>query len=127
MKRFILGFAALALLLVATETANAQSWRVGGWYGGGYPVYSATYGTRVGDSGFLTASYSSGYPVYSYPAYSYGYPTYGYSYGYPRYAYTYSTPYYSTPMYYSTPYYYSGPSIGYSYYGGGRGWRGWRW
>jgi hypothetical protein len=119
MKRLILGIAALALLLVTTETANAQSWRVSGWYGGGYPGISAAYGTRVGDSGFLTVGYSTGYPAYSY---GYAYPSYGYSYP----VYGYRPYYYASPVYYSSPYYYSGPTFGASYYGGGGRW-GWRW
>src|SRR5262245_15706284 len=112
MKRFILGFAALALLLVATESANAQSWRVGRWSSGSFPAYySPSYSTiRFGDVGSVTVP--SGYSVSSYPAYTYSYPSYGYSYAYPSYGYTYSTPvYYSSPMYYSTPYYY-GPTYG---------------
>jgi len=110
MKRVMLGIAAIALLLVTTETANAQSWRVGGWYGG-YPVVSGSYGT---------VSFSTGYPAYSY---GYAYPSYGYA--YPAYGYRsyYASPvYYSTPMYYSSPYYYS-PGYGVSYYRGGWGWR----
>jgi len=120
MKRVFLGMAALALLLVTTETANAQYWRVGGGYGYGGPYYGASYGTRVGNRGFLSVGYAGG--GYAYPSYGYVAPAY------------YATPVYAAPVYYSTPYYYSrpyyggyygGPTIGFSYASGGR--RGWRW
>lgn len=51
-KRFVLGMAALTLLLVTTETANAQSWTVGSGWGG--PVVGASWGTRVGNRGFVS-------------------------------------------------------------------------
>jgi hypothetical protein len=125
MKRLFLGIAALTLLLATTETASAQ-W---GYGGSGFGV---SYGTRVGNRGFLSVGYGTGY---SYPAYGYSYaaPVYGYSYAAPVYDYSYA-PVYSTPVYgYSyAPVYYSSPSIGVSYYRGGwgRGWGvgyGWGW
>jgi hypothetical protein len=127
MKRIFLGLAALALLLVATESASARPWYgVSGGYGWGGPYYGASYGTRVGNSGFLSVGYSSGY----YPTYGYVAPAY---YTTPVYADpVYATPVYTAPAYYSTPYYsapgyYSSPSIGFSYYSGPRGRRGWGW
>jgi len=139
MKRLFLGIAALALLLVTTETASARPWYgVSAGYGWGGPYVGASYGTRVGNNGFLSVGVSAplgGYGGYgySYPSYGYSYPSYGYSYAptyysTPVYDYSYSTPvYYSTPTYYSSPAYYSSPSIGFSYYRGGWGRRGWGW
>jgi hypothetical protein len=114
MKRVFLGMAALALLLVTTETANAQYWRVGGGYGYGGPSLGVSYGTRIGDSGFLRVGYFSG--GYGYPGYGYAYPAYGYA------APVYAAPVYYARPYYSSPYYYSRP-----YYGGYYGRRGWGW
>lgn len=138
MKRLFLGIAALALLMVTTETASARPWwGVNAGYGWGGPYYGVSYGTRVGNNGFLSVGVGSGYGGYGgygyYPAYGYSYaptyystPVYDYSYSTPTYGYSYSSPvYYSTPTYYSTPVYYSSPSIGISYYRGGR-W-GWGW
>src|SRR5687767_6434428 len=109
MKRLFLGIAALALLLVTTESASAQG-------------FGVSYGTRVGNSGFLSVGYGTGWGGwggYGYPAYGYGYaaPVYGYSYAAPAYGYSYA-PVYSAPVYYSSP------SYGVSYYRGGWG-RGW--
>jgi heterogeneous nuclear ribonucleoprotein A1/A3 len=130
MKRFFLGIAAVALLLVATETASARPWYgVNAGYGYGGPYYGVSYGTRVGNNGVVSVGYSSGYS-----GYGYGYPAYGYTYAAPAY---YSTPvyadatyaapaYYSTPVYYTAPAYYSGPSFGVSYYSGGGWGRRWR-
>jgi len=127
MKRLFLGIAALTLLLVTTESAQARPWYgVSAGYGWGGPYYGASYGTRVGNNGFLSVGYSSGYGGYgySYPAYGYGYAAPAY-YSTPAYGYSYAAPVYVAPTYYSTPYYYSSPSIGFSYYRGGR-W-GWGW
>ena len=93
MKRLFLGIFALALLLVTTETAKAQG-------------FGISYGTRVGNSGFLSVGYGSGWGGYGY---GYGYPAYGYSYAAPVYGYSYA-PVYSTPVYgysYAAPVYYS--------------------
>src|SRR4051812_3757063 len=55
MKRLFLGIAALALLLVATESASARPWYgVSAGYGWGGPYVGASYGTRVGNNGFLS-------------------------------------------------------------------------
>jgi hypothetical protein len=134
MKRLFVAFAALAMLFVVTETASARPWYgVTAGYGWGGPYVGASYGTRVGNNGFLSVGVSA--PLGGY-GYGYGYPAYGYSYAAPVYYSTpvyaapayYSTPvYYSTPAYYSTPYYYGGPSFGVSYYSGGWGRRGWGW
>jgi hypothetical protein len=138
MKRLFLGIAALALLLVATESASARPWYgVSAGYGYGGPYVGASYGTRVGNNGFLSVGVSAplggyggyGYGGYAYPAYGYSYaPTY---YSTPVYDYSYATPVYAAPVYYSAPAYYSSPSIGFSYYrggwGGGWGRRGWGW
>jgi hypothetical protein len=134
MKRLFLGIAALGLLLVATETASARPWwGVSAGYGWGGPYVGASYGTRVGNNGFVSVGVSAplgGYG-YSYPAYGYGYPSYGYSYAptyysTPVYDYSYSTPVYSdttytTPTYdssYTTPVYsntsYTTPTYYYS-------------
>jgi len=134
MKRLFLGIAALALLLVTTETASARPWYgVSAGYGWGGPYVGASYGTRVGNNGFLSVGVSA--PLGGYGGYGYSYPTYGYgyapTYSTPVYDYSYATPVYSAPVYYSTPAYYSSPSIGFSYYrggwGGGWGRRGWGW
>jgi hypothetical protein len=131
MKRMFLGLAALALLLITTETASARPWYgVSGGWGYGGPYVGASYASRVGNNGFISVGVSA--PLGGY-GYDYGYPSYGYV--APAY---YSTPvyaapvYYSTPAYYTTPYYYApayyaSPSIGFSYYSGpryryGRGW-----
>jgi len=134
MKRLFVAFAAMAMLLVVTEAASARPWYgVSAGWGYGGPYVGASYGTRVGNNGFLSVGVSA--PLGGYGGYGYSYPAYGYGYAAPAY---YSTPvyaapvyaapvYYSTPAYYSTPYYYGGPSIGFSYYsGGGRYYRGWR-
>lgn len=158
MRRLFLGIAALAMLLVTTETASARPWYgVSAGYGWGGPYVGASYGTRIGNNGFLSVGYSTGFGGYSYPAYGYSYPAYGYSYAAPVYYSTpvydttYTTPvydstyvapasydssyvtpsYYVAPTYYATPAYYGGyyggPSINFSYYRGGWG-RGWgRW
>jgi hypothetical protein len=129
MKRMFLGLAALALLLITTETASARPWwGVSGGWGYGGPYVGVNYASRVGNNGFV--SIGTTVPLGGY-GYGYGYPSYGYV--APAY---YSTPvyaapvYYSTPAYYSTPYYYApayygGPSIGFSYYSG-PGYRYWR-
>jgi hypothetical protein len=152
MKRLFLGIAAVALLLVTTETASARPWYggVSAGYGWGGPYVGASYGTRVGNNGFVSVGYSTGFGGYSYPAYGgYSYPAYGYSYAAPAYYTTpvydttYTTPVYAStyvaPSYYAAPAYggyyggyYGGPSIGVSYYRGGGGWgrgwgRGWGW
>jgi len=130
MKRTFLGLAALALLLVTTETASARSWwGVSGGWGWGGPYVGASYGTRVGNNGFVSIGASvplGGYGYgYSYPSYGYVAPAY---YSTPVYD---STPYYySTPTYYTTPYYYApsyyvSPNVGFTYYGGS-GYRYWR-
>jgi hypothetical protein len=137
MRRLFLGIAALALLLVTTETASARPWYgVSAGYGWGGPYVGASVGTRVGNNGFVSLGYSTRFGGYSYPAYGYSYPAYGYS--YPTYDSSYSTPVYDStyvapaygysyaPTYYSAPAYYGGPSIGVSYYSGGWG-RGWGW
>ncbi|MBO0697430.1 MAG: hypothetical protein J2P46_03485 [Zavarzinella sp.] len=146
MKRFFIAFAALAMLLVVTESASARSWwGVSGGWGWGGPYVGASYGTRVGNSGFV--SVGAAVPLGGYGGYGYSYPAYGYSspvyYSTPAYSTpvygdstyvapaTYTTPVYTSPMYYSTPAYYStpyysSPSIGFSYWSGGRTWRGWR-
>jgi hypothetical protein len=119
MKRVFMATAAVALLLIVTESAHAQRWVVGGGYGYGGPYYGVSYGTRVGNSGFLSVGYAGG----GYPSYGYVAPAY---YATPVYAAPvyYSTPYYYSPYYYSRPYYgYGGPNIGFSYGWGGRGWR----
>jgi hypothetical protein len=138
MKRLLVALAAVAMLLVVTESASAKPWYgVNAGFGWGGPYVGASYGTRVGNSGFLSVGVSAplgGYGGYGYGGYGYGYPSYGYGYA-PAYYSTpvyaahvyYSTPVYAAPVYYSTPYYYGGPSIGVSYYsGGGRYYRGWR-
>lgn len=158
MKRLFLGIAALGLLLVASESASARPWwGVSAGYGWGGPYVGASYGTRVGNNGFLSVGVAA--PLGGYGGYGYSYPAYGYSYAptyysTPVYDYssystpvysdttytstpvysdtTYTTPVYSsTPVYYSTPAYYGGyyggPSIGVSYYSGGGWGRGWRW
>ncbi|MSR54341.1 MAG: hypothetical protein EXS09_13775 [Gemmataceae bacterium] len=105
MKRAFLGIAALALVLVATETASAGP-RIGvsvgggsGYYGGYNSGFGVNYGTRVGNNGYLNLNYSSGY---SYPAYGYARPAYytGPVYGSPYY-------YNAVPQYYAQPYGYS--------------------
>jgi uncharacterized protein (TIGR03000 family) len=79
------GTAALALLLVAADTASAQRWGRGGWggrgYYGGYGGYG--YGSGYGWGGY---GYRPGYGGYGYaPGYGSGYaPSYGY--GSPYYA-----------------------------------------
>jgi hypothetical protein len=116
MKRFMLSFAAIALMLVAADNASAQSIRI---VNSSYPAYYPS----------SSVIYSSGYPVYSTPYYSTPY---------------YSTPYYSTPVYttypsssfyynsgrvgigYSSGYYGGGWGAGYRFGGGGWGGRGWR-
>src|SRR5918993_4230717 len=106
MKRLFLGIAALALLLVTTESASAQG-------------FGISYGTRVGNSGFLSVGYGTGWG-----GYGYGYPAYGYGYAAPVYGYSYAAPVYAAPVYgysYAAPVYYSGPSFGVSY---SRGWGG---
>lgn len=98
MKRITLSVAALALLLLATETASAQTIRIVG--GGGYypsygyrpyvppvvvypPVYAYPspglfYSTPIGNSGRLTIGYGNGWGGFS----NYGYrPSF---YGSPR-------------------------------------------
>jgi len=129
MKRLFLGIAALALLLVTTESASARPWYgVSAGYGWGGPYVGASYGTRVGNNGFLSVGYSTGFGGgygYGYPAYGYG----GYGYAAPAYGYSYAAPVYAAPVYgysYAAPVYYSSPSIGFSYYRGGWG-RGWGW
>jgi len=141
MKRLFLGIAALALLLVTTESASARPWYgVSAGYGWGGPYVGASYGTRIGNNGFLSVGYSTGFGGYGYgyPAYGYSYPSYGYSYAptyysTPVYDTTYTTPVYSdttyttpvysdttytTPVYYSSPVYYSTPAYYGGYYGG---------
>src|SRR3954470_24238868 len=102
MKRFFVAFAALAMLLVVTETASARPWwGVSAGYGWGGPYVGASYGTRVGNNGFVSVGYSTGFGGYGYPAYGgYSYPAYGYSYAAPAY---YTTPVYDTT--YTTPVY----------------------
>jgi hypothetical protein len=124
MKRLFLGIAALGLLLAATESASARPWYgVSAGYGYGGPYVGASYGTRVGNNGFLSVGVSA--PLGGYGGYGYSYPAYGYSYA-PAYYNTpaydssyatpvYSAPVYSTPVYYSAPAYYSSPSIGFSW------------
>src|SRR6186997_2877576 len=127
MKRLFLGIAALGLLLVTTESASARPWYgVSAGYGYGGPYYGVSYGTRVGNSGFLSVGYSSGFGGYAYPAYGYSYAAPAY-YSAPVYDYSYVAPVYSAPVYYSTPVYYSSPSFGFSYYRSGWGRRGWGW
>jgi hypothetical protein len=124
MKRVFLALAAVALLVMTADTASARPrWGVSLGYGGGYygspygwggSGFGISYGTRIGDDGFLRVGYSSG-------------PRWGYSYPYYSTPYYYSTPVYTTPYYYSSPvystgYYYSRPSYGFSYYRGGWGW-----
>jgi hypothetical protein len=138
MKRFFVALAAMAMLLVVTETASARPWYgVSAGYGWGGPYVGASYGTRIGHNSFLSVGVAA--PLGGY-GYGYSYPSYGYGYSYAAPAY-YSTPvyaepvyvaptyYYSTPAYYATPYYYGGygPSISFSYFsGGGRHYRHWR-
>jgi len=116
MKRFMLSIAALALLLVATENASAQTIISGGYYPSSGVVYS-TYTTPV----YAAPVYAA--PVYySYPSYGYAYPSYGYGYGY------------GPSISYSTRVGSGRLSVGYGPYGGwgvgyrgwGGGWRGWR-
>jgi hypothetical protein len=107
MKRAFLGIAALALILVATETASAGprvgvTVRGGSGYYGNYSGFGVNYGTRVGSNGYLNLNYSSGY---SYPSYGYARPAY------------YTGPVYGSPYYYNAipQNYYVQPSFGYSY------------
>jgi hypothetical protein len=145
MKRLFLGIAALALLFTVTETASARPrYGINAGYGWGGPYAGVSYGTRVGNNGFLSVGYSTGFGGYGYyPSYGYSYPSYGYSYA-PTYystpAYdssystpvyssssyttpvytdtTYTTPVYTTPVYSTAPVYYSTPAYYGGYYGG---------
>jgi len=106
MKRFFVAFAALAMLLVVTETASARPWwGVSAGYGWGGPYVGASYATRVGNNGFV--SVGAAVPLGGYGGYGYSYPAYS-SYA-PAYS---SYSYYGTTPYYGTSY---GPSYGYGW------------
>jgi uncharacterized protein (TIGR03000 family) len=115
---------AIALMLVAVQTSEAQ---IGAFIGGGGGGHRGGGGTRWGVSigtpfyggyGYGGGGYYGspfGYGGYGYPSYGYGnYPSYGYSYSPYVGSYAYSPSYYSsTPYYYSSPMYY-GTSTAYS-------------
>lgn len=90
MKSLLLAATVAAGLLITADTADAQ------------------YRGRRGVSYYSYPTYSYSYPSYSAPAYSYSYPS-GYSTYYtPSYTYPTTSGYYYGPSYYTSPSYYNG-------------------
>jgi len=97
---------AVAALLLAPVTVQAQSWGRGGWRGGYQSGWGGGYRSGWGGWAGNYPGYSSGWGGYSSPSY-YGYSNPGYS------SYYYSSPLYGYPSYsYSYPSYYATPSYG---------------